>query len=81
MVSPLWLGSFLYGPLEWLWQSLAYWRVQPFRRPTVAALSAAVLLLVVAFAASGWWAADEMREQVQKTTLAKREIASIEEKT
>jgi uncharacterized protein len=32
LVSPLWLRYFLYGPLEWLWRSLTYWRVQPFRR-------------------------------------------------
>jgi uncharacterized protein len=32
IVSPLWLRYFLYGPLEWLWRCLTYWRVQPFRR-------------------------------------------------
>jgi uncharacterized protein len=32
VVSPLWLRYFLYGPLEWVWRSLTYWRVQPFRR-------------------------------------------------
>ena len=31
-VSPLWLRRFRYGPLEWLWRSLAYRRLQPFRR-------------------------------------------------
>ncbi|NNM32961.1 MAG: DUF418 domain-containing protein [Gemmatimonadetes bacterium] len=31
-VSPLWLRRFRYGPLEWLWRSLAYKRRQPFRR-------------------------------------------------
>ncbi|MEM9659166.1 MAG: DUF418 domain-containing protein, partial [Planctomycetota bacterium] len=30
--SPLWLERFRFGPLEWLWRSLTYWRVQPFRR-------------------------------------------------
>ena len=35
VVSPLWLRFFLFGPLEWLWRSLTYWRVQPFRRPAV----------------------------------------------
>jgi uncharacterized protein len=30
--SPLWLRYFLFGPLEWLWRSLTYWKVQPFRR-------------------------------------------------
>jgi uncharacterized protein len=33
LVSPLWLRFFLYGPLEWVWRSLTYWRLQPFRRP------------------------------------------------
>jgi len=33
MVSPLWLKYFLYGPLEWMWRSLTYWRLQPFKRP------------------------------------------------
>src|SRR5262249_58328655 len=33
IISPLWLHYFLYGPLEWLWRSLTYWRVQPFPRP------------------------------------------------
>jgi uncharacterized protein len=33
IVSPLWLRIFLFGPLEWLWRSLTYWKVQPFMRP------------------------------------------------
>jgi len=33
LVSPLWLQFFLYGPLEWAWRSLTYWRLQPFKRP------------------------------------------------
>jgi len=33
LVSPLWLRYFLYGPLEWVWRSLTYWQMQPFRRP------------------------------------------------
>jgi uncharacterized protein len=32
--SPLWLRHFRYGPAEWLWRSLTYWRFQPMRRPT-----------------------------------------------
>jgi uncharacterized protein len=32
IVSPLWLKFFFYGPLEWVWRSLTYWRRQPFRR-------------------------------------------------
>ena len=27
-----WLARFRYGPLEWLWRSLARWEIQPFRR-------------------------------------------------
>jgi uncharacterized protein len=30
--SPLWLQHFQYGPAEWLWRSLTYWQLQPFRR-------------------------------------------------
>ena len=32
LASPLWLRSFRFGPLEWLWRSLTYWRLQRFRR-------------------------------------------------
>lgn len=32
IVSPWWLRHFRYGPLEWLWRSLTYWKRQPFRR-------------------------------------------------
>jgi len=32
VISPLWLRYFLFGPLEWLWRSLAYWTRQPMRR-------------------------------------------------
>ncbi len=31
-LSPLWLRRFRFGPLEWLWRSLTYWRRQPLRR-------------------------------------------------
>ena len=31
IVSPLWLRIFAFGPLEWMWRSLTYWRRQPFR--------------------------------------------------
>jgi uncharacterized protein len=37
VVSPLWLRYFYYGPLEWVWRSLTYWRRQPFRRTEPAA--------------------------------------------
>lgn len=31
-LSAWWLSRFRFGPLEWLWRSLAYWRLQPMRR-------------------------------------------------
>jgi uncharacterized protein len=31
-VSLLWLRSFQFGPLEWVWRSLTYWKFQPIRR-------------------------------------------------
>lgn len=33
LVSPVWLRSFYFGPLEWAWRSLTYWKRQPFLRP------------------------------------------------
>ena len=27
-----WLSRFRFGPLEWVWRSLTYWRRQPFRK-------------------------------------------------
>ena len=32
IVSPVWLRYFLFGPLEWMWRSLTYWKRQPFVR-------------------------------------------------
>ncbi len=29
VVSPFWLKYFQFGPLEWLWPSLTYWKPQP----------------------------------------------------
>ncbi len=31
IVSPLWLRYFRFGPLEWLWRTLTYWKWQPMR--------------------------------------------------
>jgi uncharacterized protein len=31
LVSPVWLRRFRFGPAEWLWRSLTYWRRQPMR--------------------------------------------------
>lgn len=28
-VSPWWLGRYRFGPVEWLWRSLTYWKRQP----------------------------------------------------
>jgi uncharacterized protein len=30
--SHLWLKYFRFGPLEWLWRSLTYWKIQPLKR-------------------------------------------------
>lgn len=32
IVSPIWLKYFRFGPLEWLWRSLTYWKLQPMKR-------------------------------------------------
>jgi uncharacterized protein len=32
LISPIWLRYFRYGPAEWLWRSLTYWRIQPMRQ-------------------------------------------------
>lgn len=32
--SPLWLRAFRFGPLEWLWRSLVYGKLQPLARDT-----------------------------------------------
>lgn len=29
--SPIWLNHFRFGPLEWCWRSLTYWKRQPMR--------------------------------------------------
>lgn len=30
--SPIWLRYYRFGPLEWLWRSLTYWKIQPMKR-------------------------------------------------
>jgi uncharacterized protein len=30
--SPLWMMAFRYGPFEWVWRSLTFWRFVPMRR-------------------------------------------------
>ena len=32
ILSPIWLKYFLFGPMEWVWRSLTYWKRQPMRR-------------------------------------------------
>ncbi len=32
VVSPIWLRYFRFGPLEWCWRSLTYWKRQPMRK-------------------------------------------------
>lgn len=39
--SPIWLRHFRYGPAEWLWRSLTYWKFQPMRRQVEGSLVAA----------------------------------------
>ncbi len=44
IASPLWLEHFRFGPLEWCWRSLTYWKRQPMRivRETAPAGAAAL---------------------------------------
>ena len=32
IASPIWLRHFQFGPAEWAWRSLTYWKKQPMRR-------------------------------------------------
>jgi len=32
ILSPIWLKFFRFGPLEWVWRSLTYWKMQPMRK-------------------------------------------------
>lgn len=32
VISPLWMARFRYGPMEWLWRSVTYWRLEPLAR-------------------------------------------------
>ena len=31
IISPIWLKYFKFGPLEWVWRSMTYWRKQPMK--------------------------------------------------
>jgi uncharacterized protein len=35
IISPWWLDHFQFGPFEWLWRSLTYWKPQPMRKTPV----------------------------------------------
>ncbi len=35
ILSPLWLRYFRFGPVEWAWRSLSYWKKQPMRLASV----------------------------------------------
>ncbi len=45
VISPIWLRYFAYGPLEWAWRSLTYWKRQPMRLETSPAASDPILAL------------------------------------
>lgn len=38
IVSPIWLRHYRFGPLEWAWRSLTYWKKQPMRLTPLATL-------------------------------------------
>jgi uncharacterized protein len=40
--SPIWLRHYQFGPLEWCWRSLTYWKRQPMRIPRSSAASKAL---------------------------------------
>lgn len=37
IASPIWLRYYRFGPLEWLWRCLTYWKLQPMKRTDIAA--------------------------------------------
>ncbi len=41
IVSPIWLKYYRFGPLEWVWRSLTYIKLQPMRRKTIVEVAAA----------------------------------------
>ena len=32
ILSPWWLARYRFGPVEWLWRSITYWKLQPMRQ-------------------------------------------------
>jgi len=43
LVSPIWLRHFRFGPAEWCWRSLTYWKRQPMRRASPGSTQAGAL--------------------------------------
>ncbi len=41
IVSPIWLRHFQFGPAEWVWRSLTYWKKQPMRKAVEAPMGVA----------------------------------------
>jgi len=37
--STIWLKYFEFGPMEWVWRSLTYWKRQPMLRKKTASVS------------------------------------------
>ena len=35
LLSNWWLNKYKFGPLEWLWRSLSYWKIQDFKKEVV----------------------------------------------
>lgn len=42
IASPIWLRHYQFGPAEWAWRSLTYWKKQPMRKEAPAEMSSAV---------------------------------------
>jgi len=42
--SRLWLVRFRYGPVEWVWRQVTYWKRVPLRRTTESALPTQVVV-------------------------------------
>jgi len=40
--SPIWLRYFRFGPVEWAWRSLTYWKRQPMRRVEISSGASAI---------------------------------------
>ena len=36
IISHIWLRYYRFGPMEWVWRSLTYWKLQPFKKSNAA---------------------------------------------